>query len=104
MSRSMRTAAEMFPLVEAYRGRELTKKAFCAQHGMPESVLTYWIAKYHREQATEAGSFVEISPSLPMAERALMEMIFPNGIRLRLFSAAMPPNLERLLTLTRPVA
>jgi hypothetical protein len=65
---------------EAYRRRELTKKAFCAQHGVPESVLTYWIAKYHREQATEAGSFVEISPSLPMAERALMEMIFPNGI------------------------
>lgn len=104
MARSMRTAAEMFPLVEAYLAREQTKKAFCARHAVPESVLTYWVSKYRRDRAAERDAFLEITPISAPEDRALMEVQFPNGVRLRLFSAIAPGYLERLLTFEPSIA
>lgn len=100
----MRTEAEMYLIVEAYLAREGTKKDFCARHAVPESVLTYWMAKYRRAQAAGSGSFVEITPTVPSDGRALMEVLFPHGVRLRLFSPVSPAYLERLVTFSRPSA
>ena len=96
MARRIRTSREMFPLVEAYLERQQTKKAFCARHDVPESVLTYWVKKYQRQQTS---GFVEITPpaSVPSAP-AFMEIVYPGGTRLRFFSAVEPAYLERLLT------
>ena len=96
-----RTPAEMFPLVEAYLERNQTKKAFCAARGISESVLGYWLTKYRRENAPEVGAFVEITPPVAAAEQALMELVYPHGVRLRLFALPGPTELERLVSFGR---
>lgn len=100
----MRTEAEMFPLVEAYLAREGTKRVFCAERAVPESVLTYWVAKYNRSRSGGAGTFVQITPSVTADDRALMEVVFPHGVRLRLFSPIAAAYLEQLVMLGRPAA
>jgi transposase-like protein len=94
MARRIRTSEEMFPIVEAYLDRTETKKAFCARHDVPESVLTYWLKKYQRQ---EAPGFVEIIPPRSPESPAFMEIVYPGGARLRFFSAVEPAYLERLL-------
>ena len=96
-----RTPAEMFPLVEAYLERNQTKKAFCAARGISESVLGYWLTRYRRERMPDAGAFVEISPPLAAADHAVMELVYPHGVRLRLFAMPAPTELERLVSFGR---
>ena len=100
MTQPKKTAGEMFPLIERYLAGHLSQKAFCDEHGLSLAQLNYWIAKYRRQGATpqheQSGAFVEICPA-PAGE-ALLEVVYPSGVRLRLFSLVEPAYLERLLT------
>ncbi len=87
----------MFPLVEQYLQSGQTRKAFCAAHGISVSQLYYWQGKYPRKGADSQGAaFLEISA--PAAgERAVMEVVYPGGVRLRLFVPASATFLRSLL-------
>lgn len=92
----------MYPLVERYLQGHQTQKAFCREHGLSCSVLNYWLAKYRRQTtpaagASERSAFVEITPSSAPAQRALVELVYPHGVRLRFFSPVEPAYLVRLL-------
>jgi hypothetical protein len=95
MIQSLKTASEMYPLIERYLEGHKTQKAFCAEHHISSGQLNYWLAKYRREHADDA--FVEIMPTSAPAEQALMEVVYPHGVCLRLFSPVAPAYLERLL-------
>jgi transposase-like protein len=103
MSHTARTTELMYPLVERYLQRQQTQKAFCTEHGLSTSVLNYWLAKYRRQTtpaaASERGAFVEIIPAHSAIAQALMEVVYPHGVRLRLFAPVEPAYLARLLTL-----
>jgi hypothetical protein len=60
-------------------------------------VLNYWLAKYRREKAASPGAFQQITPSAPSVDGALLEIVYPNGVRLRLFTPVGPAYLNRLL-------
>lgn len=49
----------MFPLVEEQQSGGLTQKQFCALHGVPLHVFSYWLRKY-RDSRPEAGGFVQL--------------------------------------------
>jgi transposase-like protein len=89
-------AEEMFPLVETYLSSSVTQKEFSAAHGMSLHVLNYWIAKYRRERA-EAGAFVEIVPTTEAVDQPLLEISYPTGVSVRVFSPLAPAYLNRLL-------
>ena len=96
----------MFPIIESFLQERQTQRAFCEEHGLSRSVLGYWLAKYHREMTERPGAFLEITPAalpqvqaVPPAEQALMEVVYPHGVRLRLFSPVAPAFLEHLLML-----
>jgi transposase-like protein len=97
--RPKRTAEEMFPLAEAYLQGGITKKEFCARHAVPESVLGYWLAKYRRQTPPGADAFLEITPE--PAGHAFLEVSYPSGVRLRLFSPVAASYLEALLRFDR---
>lgn len=99
MTQARRTALQMYPLVEAYLERDQTQKAFCAEHGISTSILCYWLAKYRRQAADKPEAFIEIIPSAPPTQQALVEVVYPHGVRLRLFAPVAPSYLEPLLTL-----
>jgi hypothetical protein len=86
----------MYPVVESYLERDQTKKAFCAERGLPLSVMSYWVAKSRREQPAETEAFVEIGGT-GAADRPLMEVVYPRGVCLRFFGSAAPAYLELLL-------
>jgi hypothetical protein len=104
MTASRATADAMFPLVETYVNGQFTQKAFCAEHGISQGKLNYWLAKYRRQTREQAGDFIEITPGGAPDERALLEVVFPHGVRLRFFTPVEPAYLERLLTFERLVA
>ena len=79
-----------------------TQKAFCAEHGISVAMLNYWLAKYRRETAQKTDAFIEILPEAPPQEQALVEVIYPHGVRLRLFAPVETAYLEPLLVLEVP--
>ena len=98
MTRIKRNAAEMFPVVEAYLASPVTQKDFSTEHGMSVAVLCYWLAKYRRK-STESGAFLEIHPATAVAaERPLLEVCYPGGVRLRIFTPLKPAYLDHLLS------
>ena len=96
MKKGKRTADEMLPVVEAYLDSELTQKEYSAEHGMSAAVLNYWVAKYRRQSA-ESGAFLEIHPGAA-AERPLLEVCYPHGVRLRIFTPLKAAYLDHLLS------
>jgi len=97
MTRPPRTPEEMFPLIDAYLSGRLTQQAFCLEQDLPISVFRYWLRKY-RSTSNEPGSFLEITPdSSSHSERPLLEVCYPHGVRLRIFTPLRPADLDRLL-------
>lgn len=97
MHSARKSADEMFPLVEQYLDGDLSRKAFCDKHGLSLAVLNYWIARYRREKTRQPGAFQEITPAPSSLDQALIEIIYPHGVRLRLFAPVEPAYLDRLL-------
>ena len=99
MKQQNRTKEEMYPLVEAYlevKGT-VTVREFSTSHGIPEGVFTYWLGKYRR-QMVPANQFVELSGSLdPSDSQPLVELLYPGGIRLRMFVPVGPHYLHALV-------
>ena len=100
MKQRKRTKEEMYPLVEAYlevRGT-VTVKEFSSSHGISEGVFTYWLGKY-RHQLAPSEEFIDITPSLGTEDsQPLVELLYPSGIRLRMFVPVGPAYLHSLLS------
>ncbi len=92
----------MYPLMERYLRDYKTQKVFCAEHDISTSVLNYWLAKYRKEALQKPGAFIEIMPSAAPQEQALVEVVYPHGVRLRLFAPVETAYLAPLLVLEVP--
>jgi hypothetical protein len=86
----------MYPLVEAYLASGERQKAFCEAHAIPEPVFNYWLSKFRRNQSPSTGAFVEIAPPSPSGN-AVLEIDFPDGVRLRFFAPVSPAYLAQIL-------
>ncbi len=98
MRKPRRTAEEMFPLVAQYLAGSQTAEAFCAEHGICHSQLSYWRHKYGKKAAaSEGAAFLEIGAATPR-EQLQMEVGYPGGGRLRFF---VPVSSSFLATLVK---
>lgn len=95
-SRPHRKSDEMYPLIEAYRAGQERQKAFCARHEIPVSVFQYWLRR-HRDEHSEGG-FIQVVPEPAPAEKAHVEVLYPSGTRVRLFSPVTPAYVRSLVT------
>lgn len=102
-------ATEMFPLIAAYEEGTLSKESFCKKTRLKESSLIYWRNKYQRHMDTEIGAvsptrsmteaFIRVNPGIGMNRDFQMEIIMPDGKRVR-FSSLVPESyLENILTI-----
>ncbi len=65
MRKTRRTAEEMIPLVAQYLAGSQTAEAFCAEHAISRSQLSYWRHKYGKKAAaSEGAAFVELGALL----------------------------------------
>jgi hypothetical protein len=102
MARQHRTPAEMYPVIETYLDSGLTQRVFCRQQGLSMQVFAYWLAKYRREQKferapSEGDAFIELAAPAGGNERAVAELVYPSGVRLRLFESVGVETIERLV-------
>ena len=57
-----RTAAQMYPLMEAYAEGGQTQAAFCAAEGLKAGTFQYWWRRYREEAVGERSGFVALEP------------------------------------------
>ena len=97
MHKTRRTADQMFPLVKRYLQGKQRAAAFCAEHGLTLSQLQYWRRKYRStEVSPHSGAFQEITAP-PANARAFVEVTYPDGVHLRLFTPVSSTYLTTLL-------
>jgi hypothetical protein len=107
MARQHRTPVEMYPVIESYLESGLTQRVFCRQQGLSMQVFAYWLAKYRREQKferapSEGNAFIELAApaggsDAGGSERAVAELVYPNGVRLRLFDSVGVETIAQLV-------
>ena len=73
---------EMFALIEEYECSDLNGRDFCRDNGLVPSTFYYWKKKKAQMETGSNTGFVTIGPN-PVMDGDL-ELIYPNGIRLRL--------------------
>lgn len=86
---------EMFALIKEFESSDLNGREFCKTKGLVPSTFYYWKKKKAREEAGSFG-FVAINP--PPATDGTLELIYPNGTRIRLGSSQIS-LLSKLLRL-----
>ena len=85
---------KMFALIEEFEGSPLNGRDFCKDKGLLPSTFYYW--KKKKASKTTSEGFVEITP--PHSSDRTLELIYPNGIRLRL-EASQLSLISKLLRL-----
>jgi len=81
---------EMYRLILAWEASGISQAKFLHQRGIAKSTFGYWRKKYMREKNTakKKRSFipvkVDVSDSKPVTTTSpdLIELIYPNGVRL----------------------
>tara|TARA_R110002049_G_scaffold303602_1_gene498057 strand:+ start:57 stop:338 length:282 start_codon:yes stop_codon:yes gene_type:complete len=87
---------KMFALIEEFEVSPLNGRDFCKDKGLVPSTFYYWKKKKDRIDTDSSAGFVTIGPN-PVTDGSL-ELIYPNGIRLRL-EASQFPLISKLLRL-----
>jgi len=77
MNRTERSQA-MLAHVAAWKNSGLSRKNYCAEHGLSPHTMAYWCAKAKRRAAPGGFSPVEVMGS------GGVEVCYPNGVRLLL--------------------
>lgn len=95
MSKRASKSVEMFRLVEELESSGRDRQVFASQHGITLSKLDYWRHRYHRQNQDMSG-FVELK-SAPI--ESFVEIIYPNGVTIRLPGDCSPVRLRGLITL-----
>ncbi len=120
----VKTAAEMFPMVESWQKSGLTQKEFSQQHGVSEHVFYYWVSRYRNAQPVSplakkqpvahpkpvadtetAAAFIRLSspveavaPAARTVADATTVVELPSGVVLRFWGLVPVAYLKELLT------
>ena len=98
MTRTKRTAQEWFSLIEECRSSGLAVRDYCSLQGIHPSNFYYW-AK--RQRSVEESGFVPVTISKPAKQsfsQQMVEIVYPNGVSLRLGAET---DIRMLAQLTR---
>lgn len=71
----------MFALVDEYHQSGLTAKVFCEENNIGPPKFNYWVRK--KRQQNDPSGFIKIAAD-PKANIVAAELIYPNGVRLKL--------------------
>ncbi len=95
MSKRISKTEEMFKLVSELESGEYDRQNFAHLHGMSIGKLDYWRRRYHR-QSRESSGFVELKATI---QNPCLDIIYPNGVTIRLNDQPDPMRLRELITL-----
>ena len=104
-------AREMYALIKKYQQSGLAQQAFCEKSNISYTTFQYWLSHYrfnHESRANQkenlsVSGFIPLStsaPPVPIRPAAVCEIIYPNGVILRLADKPEVSLLQELLKLT----
>jgi hypothetical protein len=96
------TKEQMYALILKWDNSGLTQEKFFEQHGIPKSTFGYWRKKYLRETVLrkEKDNFIPVTLGHATEKSPeLLEVIYPNGVRLVCSSAMDLSRLKPLIVL-----
>lgn len=112
----METIETFRPTYQAFLESDMTVRAFCRQIGMKENHFYYWQARIRKEVARQNGEFLPVSinnhagkvvltggrgmDSIRMTH-PVCEIVFPNGVTVRLSGEVSAQTLSQLITIGR---
>lgn len=88
---------KMRAVVESYQKSGMGPSKFAAREGLNLNQLKYWIKKLKEEKKPIPG-FIELAPSLPAPVSCLLEIDYPNGVKIKLTRGDVP-DLRELINL-----
>lgn len=89
--RRIRSAEEMYPIVESWLESNLSQKAFCQGRGVKLHLLSYWARRYDQEkndrsnpQESSMSAMIplQIQSRMDAAWQYALEITYPDGTRL----------------------
>lgn len=89
-------AQRMFALIDQWRASGLRRDEFCREHQIKISTFSYWTTRKNRADREQAVGFVRIEPAGSPSGQDHVELIYPNGVRLRI-GAGSPAVIGRLI-------
>ncbi len=93
-----RTREEMFAIMASWESSQEPQAHFCKRHDVTLATFSYWRTKYRKEKnRTEPalGSFIGLQPQLS----AGLEILYPNGVRIRLSQSSPLADVQALIQL-----
>lgn len=112
----METIDTFRPKYQAFLESNMSARAFCGQIGMNESHFYYWQDKIRKEAARRNGEFLPVSINNHAGKVVLTggqgtgtmkkahpvcEIVFPNGVTVRLSGEVSAQTLGQLITIGR---
>lgn len=94
----MKKEEKMFELIRGWEGSSLDRQTYCKRHKIKIGTFAYWRSKYLKTQHTESGNesdFVTLSPALEQS----IEVVYPNGVQVRLPAQLSVSDLSTLIHL-----
>ena len=100
---------KMYGLLDKYKSSGLSQNKFCEFHGVSVSVLKYWRRKFTIEMASDVDGtkseslvgFVDVEVSSDRlankASKDLLQLHFPNGVRVECPSDISTERLEGII-------
>jgi transposase-like protein len=76
----------MFSIIKSCKESGMSNKDFCQQNGIGQAMFYYWQKKLSETQLNKPESFIPVSFNSDK-KQAEMEIIYPNGVRLKLASS-----------------
>lgn len=76
---------KMYALVEEYRHSGQSVQRFCNGKRMKPTTFRYWIRKKKKEEV-QSSSFIPISTQVASTPSEGVELVYTNGVRVRLKS------------------
>jgi hypothetical protein len=96
MSKRELKNVEMFRLVEELESSGHDRQVFASQHGISISKLDYWRHRYHHQNREQTSGFIALKGA-PIDSS--IEIIYPNGVTIRLSGDCGSVRLRGLVTL-----
>jgi hypothetical protein len=77
----MNKQEQMYHLVSEYHQSGQSAKSFCEAKQIKHSTFQYWV---HKEKRSKEAAFVPIKTENPYTGQNTIELVYPNGVKLRL--------------------
>lgn len=94
-----KSESEMFPIIEEWESSPESMGQFCERHQIPKSTFSYWRTRYsknNQKSRVNRAEFLEVRMDHVSVD---LEIIYPNGVKLRLPQNSPMSQLRTLIQL-----